>query len=60
MTCNVGRALEVIFLMQIVHQPIIEGMRRFGCPSEFGKLVAGQGKPAVVMEGVWRGAIDIL
>jgi len=60
MTCHVGRSLEVIFLLQIVHQPIVEGMRGFNCASEFGKLVAGQGTPAVVFEGVWRGAIDIL
>jgi len=33
---------------------------RFGCVREFGKFVAGQGTPALAIEKVWRGAIDIL
>jgi len=35
-------------------------MLGFDCASEFGNFVLGQGKPAVVIEGVWREAIDIL
>jgi len=60
MTCHVRRAMDVIFLLQTVHEPIVDGMRRFICASEFGNLVAGQGTPTVAIEGVSRGAIDIL
>ena len=30
MTYHVSRALDILFLLQIVHQPIVEGMRGFG------------------------------
>jgi len=60
MTWIVGWALDEIFLLQIGHQTIVEGMRGFGCAREFGKIVAGQGTPALVIERVWRGAVDIL
>jgi len=60
MTCHVGRALDQIFLLQIVLQPIVKGMRGSGCSREFGKLVAGQGAPAFVFERVGQGAIEIL
>ena len=53
---HVGRALGEILLLQMVHQPIVEGMRGFCCAREFGKLVAGQGKTAFVIERVgWGG-----
>ena len=57
MTCDIGRALVEIFLLQIVYQPVVEGMRSFGCAREFGKLVTGQGTPALVIERVWRGQL---
>jgi len=60
MTCHVGRALEEIILLQILHHTIVEKMSGFICRSEFGKLVAGQGTPAVEIEGVGDGAIHIL
>jgi len=60
MTHHVGRAFEEIFLLQIIHQTILEGMRGFVCAREFGKLVAGQDTPAFVIERVGRRAIDIL
>jgi len=49
-----------MFLLQIVHQTTVERMRGFGCASKFGKLVAGQGTPALVIERVVRRVIDIL
>jgi len=52
--------LDEIFLLQIVYLPVVEGMRGFGYAREFGKLVTGQGTPALVIERVWRGAIDIV
>jgi len=57
MTCHIGRALDEIFLLQIVHQPIVEGMRYFGCARVFGKSVAEQGTPVLVIERVWRGQL---
>jgi len=60
MKCLIGWALDEIFLLQIIHQTIVEGMRGFGCAREFSKLVAGQGTPALVSERVGRGATDIL
>jgi len=60
MTCHAGWALDDIFLLQIVHQPIVKGMRGFGCAREFGNLVTGQSTPALVIERVWRGTIYIL
>jgi len=60
MTCHIGWALDEILLLKIVHQPIVEGMRGFVCARVFGKSVAGQGTPVLVIERVWRGAIDIL
>jgi len=60
MTFDIGVALEESFLLQIVHQPIVEGMSSLSCARVFGKSVAGQGTPLLVIERVWRGAIDIL
>ena len=60
MTCHIGRALEEIFLLQIVHQPIIVGMRGFCCARIFGKSVAGQDTLVLVIESVWWWSIDIL
>jgi len=57
MTCNIGRALDEIFLLQIVYQLVVEGMRGFGCARKFGKLLTGQGTAALVNERVWRGAM---
>jgi len=57
MMCHVGRALDEIFLLQIVLQPIVDGISDFGCAREFGKLVAGQGTPAFVIERVGRGQL---
>jgi len=44
----------------MVHQPIVEGMRRFGCATKFRELVAGQGKPAAVIDSVGWGEIEVL
>jgi len=60
MTCHIGRALDEIILLQIVYQPIVDGMRGFCCARVFGKSVAGQGTLVLVIERVWRWAIDIL
>jgi len=60
MTCHVGRALDEIFLLQIVHQQFVEGMRGFGCAREFGKRVAWQGTTVFVIERAGRGAFEIL
>ena len=60
MTCHVRRAFDLIFLLQIVHQKIVERMRSFGCASKFGNFVEEQDKPSVMIEGGWRGEIDIL
>ena len=57
-TCQEG--IGKIFLLQIVHQTILERMCGFICASEFGKLVAGQGTLALVIERVGRKAVDIL
>jgi len=57
MTCYVGRALDEIFLLRIVYQPIVERIRGFVCEREFGKLVAGQGSQALVIESVGRGQL---
>jgi len=53
-------ALGEVFLLEIVYQKVVEGMRGLGCAREIGKLVTGQGTPALVIDRVWRGAIDIL
>jgi len=60
MTCHVGRALDETFLLQIVHQPIVERIRGFVCASKFGKFVARQLTPSVVIERVGLGEIDTL
>jgi len=60
MTCHIGRALDEIFLLQIIYQAVVNGIRGFGCAREFGKLLTGQGTPVLVIGRVWRGAIDIL
>jgi len=60
MRCHVGRALDKILLLQIVHQLGVRRMDGLGCENEIGKLVAGQGTPAVVIERFGLGAIDIL
>jgi len=60
MTYHVSRALDILFVSQIVHQPIVEAMRGFGCARESGKLVAWQCTPAFVIErDGWR-ALEIL
>jgi len=60
MTCHDGYALDIILCLQMVHQPIVEGVRRFSCASKFQELVAGQGTPASVIESVGRGANEVL
>ena len=60
MTCYVGGALDIIFYLQIVHQPVINGVRRFGRSSKFGELVTWQGTPVFVIEKFGCLAIDIL
>jgi len=50
MTCHVSRALDVLFLLKIVHQPIVEGMRGFGCASKFEKIVTWPYTPTFVIE----------
>ena len=45
-------ALHIIFCLQIVHQPIIKGVRHFRRASKFVELVAGQGTPLFVIESV--------
>jgi len=57
MTSHVGRALDEMFLLQIVHQAVVERKHGFGCGSELGKLVAGRDTPAVVIEKFGQGAI---
>ena len=39
---------------------IIKGLRRFGCASKFGELVAWQGTPVFVIESIGGWAIDTL
>ena len=60
MTYLIGRTLDIIFRLQVVHQTIIKGLGRFGLASKFGVLVARQVTPVFVNESVGRGAIDIL
>jgi len=57
MTCHIGRALDEIFFLQIVHQTIVQGMRDYVCARVFGKSVAGQSTPVLVIERVWRGQL---
>jgi len=59
MTCHVSRALDILFLLQIVHQLIVEGMRGLGCARKCGKLVAWQCTPAFVIERDGWGALEI-
>jgi len=51
------RALYETFLRQIIYQPIVEGMSGFGCARGFGKLMAGQGTLAFVIERVGGGQL---
>jgi len=60
MTCHIGRALDEIFFLQIIHQPIVEGMRGFCCERVFGKSVTGLCTSVLVIERVWRVSIAIL
>ena len=60
MTCHIGNTLDIIYCLQIVHQPIIKGVRRFGCPSKFGELITWQGTQVLVIEGIEVWAIDFL
>ena len=57
MTCLVGWALDVIFSLQMMHQPIVEGVRCCGCASNLRELLAGQGTPASVIDGVGLGQL---
>jgi len=50
MTCHVSRALDILFLLQIVNQPTVEGKGGFGCARESAKLVAWQCKTAFVIK----------
>ena len=50
MTCLIRRALDIIFRPQVVYQPYIKGMRRFGCASNFGEFVVQHGAPVFVIE----------
>jgi len=59
MSCHVGRAVDEIFFLYVIQQPIVGRMCGVVCASESGKLVAGQGTPALVIERVERRAIDI-
>jgi hypothetical protein len=52
MMCHVGWALDIFFCLLMVHQPIIKEVRRFGCASKFGGLVAWQGTPVFVIEKI--------
>ena len=46
--------------MQVAHQPILEGVRRFGCERKIGEFVSLQISPAVVIESFGRGAFGDL
>ena len=48
-----------IFFLQKVHQPIVEGVRRFVRPCEFRELVAGYGTPPVAIKESF-GAMEVL
>ena len=60
MTCHISRALDKLFLLRIVQQTIVEGMRRFGFARDCGRLVAWQCTPAFVIERDGWGEIEIL
>ena len=59
MTCHVSRALDILFLLQIVNQPIVEGKRGFGCARESAKLVAWHCTPAFVIEKMGVGQMRL-
>jgi len=60
MTCHIGRAIDEIFLLKVVQQPIVDGMRGFVAQEYLGILSHGKGTSVLVIERVWRGTIDIL
>ena len=56
MTCRTRLTLDKILLLQIVHEPIVEGMRGFDCASKFGKPVTRHFAQVFVIErDAWGG-----
>ena len=45
------------FRKQVEHQPIVEGMRGFGCAIDVWKFVTRQAAPACMIEGFGLGQL---
>jgi len=60
MTCHVFRAPYIRFRLQVEHQPIVEGMRGFGCAIDVWKFVTRQAAPACMIEGCGLRTVEIL
>jgi len=60
MTCHVFRAPYVRFRLQVEHQPIVEGMRGFGCAIGVWKFVTRQTALAYMIEGFWLRTVGIM
>jgi len=50
MTCHILRALYRRFRLHMVHQPILERVRRFGCAIYVGKFVTRHAAPVLIID----------
>jgi len=58
--CHFLRTMYIRFRLQMVHQPIVERVRGFGCAIYVGKFLTRHVAPVFMIERFWQRAIKIL